>query len=183
MNAKDQFAGEADAIFDNLYLGSQEAASAPLDQLKARGITHVLIAAHLKDYTYEQHGSELVYKQLHVEDNPSYPILPLLPEAIAFILEGRKSGGVLVHCQYGISRSASFVIAYLMALNQWDFEEAWRFVGRKRPAVASNLMMFKDQLKLWHRLQYSLPASLPSSTALSLTTREQKYLVRHPKNS
>jgi hypothetical protein len=69
-----------------------------------------------------------------------------------------------------------------MALNRWDFEEAWRFVGRKRSAVASNLMMFKDQLKLWHRLQYSLPASLPS-TALSLTTREQKYLVRHPKNS
>jgi protein-tyrosine phosphatase len=188
---KDQFSCEADAILDNLYLGSQEAGAAPLDQLKARNITHVLIPARLNDFTYEQHGSQLVYKHLYVEDNPRYPIVPLLPEAVAFIDEARKAGGsVLVHCQFGISRSASFVIAYLMALHEgaWDFEQAWRFVGRKRPAVASNLMMFKDQLKLWHRLQYRLPPSLSSADAAQdlnppLTAQEKKLLVRHPKNS
>jgi protein-tyrosine phosphatase len=181
--AENQFDQEADAILDNLYLGSQEAGSATLEQLKAKGITHVLIPARLNDYTYEQHGSELVYKQLHVEDNPRYPIVPLLPEAIAFINEGRQSGGVLVHCQFGISRSASFVIAYLMALNRWDFDEAWQFVGKRRPAVASNLMMFKDQLRLWAKLQYSLPPfpATPDSS-LPLTPQELKYLVRHPKN-
>lgn len=113
----------------------------------------------------------------------------------------QEEGGVLVHCQFGVSRSASFVIAYVMALHGWDFEEAFRFVGARRRAVASNLMMFRDQLKLWHRLQYRLPPSIPASAAdkptsspsdstgssyeaviSSLTPLERKFLVRHPKN-
>lgn len=105
---------------------------------------------------------------------------------------------MLVHCQFGVSRSASFVIAYVMALHGWSFEEAFRFVGGRRPGVASNLMMFREQLELWHRLHYSLPAPSLSSASeaasssttqqplapivASLTPRERGFLVRHPKN-
>lgn len=56
-----------------------------------------------------------------------------------------KPGGVLVHCQAGISRSASIVAAYLM--NQYDLDpmEAMTMIREKRPLV-------EPSATFWHQL-------------------------------
>jgi protein-tyrosine phosphatase len=41
-------------------------------------------------------------------------IIPHFEEAFEFINKGMESGCVLVHCNAGISRAATIVIAYLM---------------------------------------------------------------------
>lgn len=48
-------------------------------------------------------------------------------------------GAVLVHCQKGISRSATLVVAYLMRRNGWSPSEALEFVRRHRPIANPNL--------------------------------------------
>ncbi|KAJ3103961.1 hypothetical protein HDU97_009616 [Phlyctochytrium planicorne] len=46
---------------------------------------------------------------------------------------------VLVNCQQGISRSASLVIAYVMAKKGLKFQDAYQFVKGRSPAVCPNV--------------------------------------------
>lgn len=47
---------------------------------------------------------------------------------IEFIEEGRKKGGVIVHCAAGISRSSTTIIAYIMKKMGLSFENALDYV-------------------------------------------------------
>ena len=51
----------------------------------------------------------------------------------------------------GASRSATIVIAYLMQIKRWKFNEALAFAKKKRPIVFPN-DGFKEQLKMFEKL-------------------------------
>lgn len=52
----------------------------------------------------------------------------------------KQSGGrVLVHCQAGISRSATICLAYLMHTQRVKLDEAFDFVKRRRQVISPNL--------------------------------------------
>jgi len=80
-----------------------------------------------------------------LEDTPDENILPYIDDAIAYIDDKLSKGSrVLVHCAAGISRSASFVIAYLMKTNKWTFERSIDYVQRKRPIIKPNTGFIKQ---------------------------------------
>jgi protein-tyrosine phosphatase len=58
----------------------------------------------------------------------------------------KQNRKVLVHCAAGVSRSASFVIAYIMKSRKIGFDEAYTFVKSKRPIITPN-SGFVKQLK------------------------------------
>eukprot|EP01084_Bolivina_argentea_P008246 15441_1 len=64
--------------------------------------------------------------------------------------ENTNKNRVLVHCEYGISRSSSMVIAYLMYKNKWDFKKTKTFVKSKRPQISPN-DGFVKQLKQYQK--------------------------------
>lgn len=76
---------------------------------------------------------------------PSYsadlsPILSPLTDSV------KQSGGrVLVHCQAGISRSATICLAYLMHTQRVKLDEAFNFVKQRRQVISPNLA-FMGQL-------------------------------------
>ncbi|UJR20041.1 hypothetical protein I4U23_023175 [Adineta vaga] len=49
-----------------------------------------------------------------------------------------KNEKVLVHCQAGISRSSSIVLAYLIKYHNDSLEQAYKYLLEKRPIVAPN---------------------------------------------
>lgn len=58
----------------------------------------------------------------------------------------KQSGGrVLVHCQAGISRSATICLAYLMHTQRVRLNEAFDFVKQRRNVISPNLA-FMGQL-------------------------------------
>jgi protein tyrosine phosphatase len=104
-------------IADRLYLGNLQAAH-DINSLKQAGITHILqVANGIKPMFPKQ----FTYKVISVADVSSQSLIRHFPAAISFIKEGMRSGGVLVHCFAGVSRSASCVIAFLMQERKMTF--------------------------------------------------------------
>lgn len=78
----------------------------PVDRIISIGVC-------LSDFDKANHKNNMEYAAFQLEDMPDAPLLPVLKRVMQF-LEERQDRPVLIHCQMGISRSASCVIAYLM---------------------------------------------------------------------
>lgn len=75
------------------------------------------------------------------------------PLPISFADSVKNSGGrVLVHCQAGISRSATICLAYLIQSHRVRLDEAFDFVKRRRGVISPNfsfmgqLLQFETQV-------------------------------------
>uniref|UniRef100_A0A672Y878 Dual specificity protein phosphatase 2 n=1 Tax=Sphaeramia orbicularis TaxID=375764 RepID=A0A672Y878_9TELE len=125
-----------------LFLGSA-VHSSRRDTLVAAGITAVLNVSSSCPNFYE---GEFEYLRLTVEDSLAADIRACFSTAIAFIDSVKHRGGrVLVHCQAGISRSATICLAYLMHTQRVRLDEAFDFVKRRRHVISPNLA-FMGQL-------------------------------------
>ncbi|XP_048884588.1 dual specificity protein phosphatase 1 [Brienomyrus brachyistius] len=136
-------------ILPFLYLGSAYHASRK-DMLDALGITALInVSANCPNH-FEGHYQ---YKSIPVEDNHKADISCWFIEAIEFIDSVRNKGGrVFVHCQAGISRSATICLAYLMRTNRVKLDEAFEFVKQRRSVISPNfsfmgqLLQFESQV-------------------------------------
>ena len=65
--------------------------------------------------------------------------MPFFEEANIFINKVRLTGGIiLIHCKFGISRSVSFIIAYLIKYFGFNVKGALNYVKRRRKQVNPN---------------------------------------------
>ncbi|OMJ75470.1 hypothetical protein SteCoe_25393 [Stentor coeruleus] len=94
------------------------------------------------------------YHQIELSDSTQATLTSHLPEALSFIEQARRANqNVLVHCAAGISRSASFVIAYIMVKYNYSFDQAKELVKQKRGCVWPN-SGFKCQLNALNVEEY-----------------------------
>lgn len=122
-------------IMDNLFLGNQDIAR-DIKLLKSLNITHIVNLATGVDNVYD---GILTYLRKEVYDGPTCQIITVFDECTEFVHNAITSGGcVLVHCNAGISRAASVVIAYLMKYKSMNFYEALAFTKSKRSWVRPN---------------------------------------------
>ncbi len=71
------------------------------------------ITAGVPNY-FENTCGEIKYKRISIYDASSSDLLSHADEVVDFISNGLHHGGVLVHCQKGVSRSATAVIMFLV---------------------------------------------------------------------
>jgi protein-tyrosine phosphatase len=138
-------------IFEWFYLGSFSNAC-DIKELRKNKINYILNCA------IECHNKNLPkdIKELHlkIKDIENFDLINYFEEANEFINKCKLEGGtLLVHCKLGISRSASFVIAYLIKNNNLSVEKALNFVKQKRNQIKPN-EGFMSQLKKYERLIY-----------------------------
>uniref|UniRef100_A0A8C2WDT3 protein-tyrosine-phosphatase n=1 Tax=Cyclopterus lumpus TaxID=8103 RepID=A0A8C2WDT3_CYCLU len=135
-------------ILPFLFLGNERDAQ-DLDLLLRLNIGFVVnVTTHLPLYHV---NSGLRYKRLPATDNSKQNLRQYFEEVFEFIEEAYQSGqGVLVHCQAGVSRSATIVIAYLMKHTLMTMTDAYKYVRSRRPVVSPNLN-FMGQLLEFER--------------------------------
>ena len=127
-------------IYKNIYLGDHNAAENE-NFLKMYDIKTVINCAAELQYDYK----DLISFELYLYDMPEERIISLFESAYKFVKK-HLNNNILVHCYMGISRSASFVIFYLMKEEKWDYETCFDYIQKKRPCVSPNYG-FERQLK------------------------------------
>ncbi|KAI6647931.1 Dual specificity protein phosphatase 4 [Oopsacas minuta] len=155
-------------ILPFLYLGSEYHAT-NIEWLNKYGIEAILNVSNRYPDIDE---SQYEYKHLPVRDTGDSDITCIFQESFAFINNVRESGRkLLVHCQAGISRSATICIAYLMLTEGRSMDGALEYVRSCRKWVSPNFG-FMGQLFEYEAELKSKPLSLSLSTKIDETTLE-----------
>lgn len=133
----------ATKITDHLYLGSySDACNA--QELARHSITRILNVAE-ECPVVEIPGVETKY--IALKDHSDENIAEHFTDALHFMRDSIAAGhSVLVHCRFGVSRSATMVLAYLIRFGTNDtvpsrisYDEAFDYVKLRRPQISPNL--------------------------------------------
>jgi dual specificity MAP kinase phosphatase len=124
------------------------------DLIKEKNITHILSLTHMEIDKLENDDKHLIkYKRIGIADHQGERLIDFFDEAHAFIDEAFNKGtAVIVHCDAGVSRSATMIIAYLMRRKKLSPKDAFRHVRSRRPIISPNLGFAEQLIEFEHRL-------------------------------
>ncbi len=164
-------AAAAEAV-GTLFLGSQRAAAPRgLDALRAARVGAILNCTPSFPSHFAREG--VAYARVNVNDESSANLRPYLTSATDFIrhhLVARRVS-VLVHCQMGISRSSTIVLAYLIRFEGMTRDEAYVHVKSRRPQCDPNpgfwrqLKTFESRLRRERKKRREVDAAASGNVA------------------
>lgn len=157
-------------IKDGVYIGNWRDAQNRVFFVNHK-ISHVLCSAsELRPVFADQYE----YLHLPAQDTLLYNISRHFESAADFIKAAIEAGGkILVHCFAGISRSSSFVLAYLIKHEGMNLAEALRLCRNKRKIVSPN-PNFLQHLKKWEQLHFKAKEQLPDQTTKKTEAQEEE---------
>jgi len=149
-----------DEIIPGILLGNLVAGEEGIQKL-LYGDTNLAIlrcTSHVFEPTISQQLQAIEYlqcfKHFPLKDTPQENLIDYLAESFDFIETAlSQNKQVLIHCDAGVSRSASVVIAYLMRKYGNTIQEAHNLVQQKRPCIdiqnfAQQLQHYEQELKI-----------------------------------
>ncbi|KAM3625264.1 uncharacterized protein V6R79_009325 [Siganus canaliculatus] len=135
-------------VLDGLYLGNIRDAENK-ESLSKNGITHILSVYNNAKPVF----TDMTYLCIDAADASSQNLLQHFKNCINFIHQCRLDGGsCLVHCLAGVSRSTTMVVAYMMTVTQYNWEECLSAVKAVRSFVGPNYG-FQQQLQEYQMTQ------------------------------
>ncbi|XP_035293206.1 dual specificity protein phosphatase 22 isoform X1 [Cricetulus griseus] len=135
-------------ILPGLYIGNFKDAR-DAEQLSRNKVTHILSVHDSARPMMEG----VKYLCIPAADSPSQNLTRHFKESIKFIHECRLQGeGCLVHCLAGVSRSVTLVIAYIMTVTDFGWEDALHTVRAGRSCANPNLG-FQRQLQEFEKYE------------------------------
>ena len=131
-------------ITPSIYLGSAMCRNEMI--ISSLNITHII---SLSDYPEKKLELSNI-KTIHYEiaDSLSSNMFPIFESSIKWISKclNDDKGVILIHCEQGVSRSASVLMAYLLGSNEEFFSviEVYQFVKSKRQVIRPNESFLKQ---------------------------------------
>ena len=119
-------------IDDHLFLGNLDVTvDLVTSRLNIQNIVQLVVTDNLI-----QVEERIKFLKIPIRGGRTTNIRPVLLQALTFIHSAISSGeNVLVHCKHGRNRSASVVVAYIMAVKNMECWEAQQYVVGRRPIV------------------------------------------------
>lgn len=154
------FLPQCNRVTEQLYLGGEKVA-ANKELLQANHITHVLNCAGT--ICLEYFPEDFTYKYLSLVDGKAEDVMCLLYDVLDWIdatLTANPKHKIFIHCQQGVSRSSTMLIAYLMWTQKKPFNDVLLQVKSVRDICNPN-QNFQCQLMeyLWKRTTQPLTST------------------------
>jgi rhodanese-related sulfurtransferase len=146
---------DANCVNDRIWIGGVTAAS-NLSFFEREGITDVLDCAGFENYHSGKKigGREIKYRRFALPDDPDADITQHFEGGGEFIHAALQEDDrrILVHCQAGISRSSTMLIAYFMRYEEMTLDDAYRLLLDCRdvapnPGFMSQLIAYEIELR------------------------------------
>lgn len=120
-------------VTPGLFMGDA-VTSRNLELLLAHNIGVVInLCFHKCDSPFKD---RLRYYEYQLPDHGDYEIMKHFDEIGGIIERELHSGArVLVHCQKGLSRAPTIVLAFLISFHRMSYDEAFAFLQAKRPDI------------------------------------------------
>ncbi|KAM9961899.1 hypothetical protein ACTFIR_004767 [Dictyostelium discoideum] len=162
---------DAQEVIPNLYIGSISAATCTTS-LKEHKITHILSIS-----TNPPKIKEFTTLCINIEDESQKDISSYFQQCHGFIENGRKLGGILVHCSAGVSRSASVVISYLMSVFFKPFWYCMQYLRNIRPCIQPNTGFINQLINYEATILKNQNVISTTTTTTTTTTITKKKLI------
>ena len=106
--------------------------------LQSYNISHII---NLTAHKYKNlHEDIVTYSSFSFSDHENFDLTTQLPPVLEILNEKlSEHKNVLVHCQKGISRAPSVIMAFLIKHRQMTFDESLKFVQKQNPEAYPNL--------------------------------------------
>lgn len=135
-------------IINGLFVGPVHGAF-NCSLLKSKKIKKIL---NVLNESYFLNEDDFNYLQIEIEDAVTTQIIKYFEQSNEFIDNALSQGiGVYVHCRAGISRSPSFICAYLMWKQSISYKKADKIIGRVHPFANPN-SSFVRQLQEYEKM-------------------------------
>jgi len=131
-------------VAPKIYLGN-ESASKSIKLLNDLQIKDILVCGGKLKKNFP---TKFNYYQLPIKDSKKTENISQYFKITNGFID--KSEKVFIHCQRGVSRSGTIIVAYFMWKNNWSLEEALQYVQTKRKAVLPR-ENFIDELKVYEK--------------------------------
>ncbi|OUM55320.1 hypothetical protein BVG19_g4837 [[Candida] boidinii] len=153
------FNGPKNVLNNNLYLYSEP----NFNDLKNYDIV-INVAKEIKDFTNEinEFNESNNISNNNENNNIEYFFVPWthsskinedLPKLIKIINDSiSRDLKILVHCQCGISRSASLILAFFMVYFKIDYFESYNLLKLKIPTISPNLSLIYELIEFGKKL-------------------------------
>ncbi|KAJ1568797.1 hypothetical protein HK096_005274 [Nowakowskiella sp. JEL0078] len=168
-----------DTVLPRLYLGDLYSAI-NAKKLRELGVTHIVNCSNLgKDaeffksgwpdwaFSSSKHEPSAVpqYITIAIKDSDSEPISQYFAITTKYIHECISNGGrCLVHCQAGVSRSVTIVLAYLITQRNMLLDDAFNMILTVRPQAMPIPNFAEQLLQLHHQVHlndyYNIPVAI-----------------------
>ena len=132
---------EANEVIQGIYLGDINSVY-DIKKLKEIGITNIIsvISGFIPPYP-----NDFNYLVINALDNTNTSLLTHFEETNCFIDDAFiNNGKVLIHCQYGRSRSATILSAYIIKSFGMDVKNSLNVVKSKRDIIQPNEHFIKE---------------------------------------
>jgi hypothetical protein len=133
-------------INDHLFLG-QGRTTAYAEILKEIGITHI-VSIGRTPHESVKNGPFFKFELQDAMDKGSEDLAIHFPTIFEFMRKALRDGGKLfVHCEMGLSRGATVMIAFLRANGYFEsLQSTYEYVRQQRPWISPNCG-FQQQLR------------------------------------
>jgi len=128
-----------------IYLGCEQDAR-DKNFIQSQNIKHVL---SIQSWEIQEKITGVQYHFVQANDNSEQDLKSKF-ESICNFLKQHENERVLVHCQAGISRSATACLAYLMKEKNMSLDSSFCELKKRRDIVCPNFS-FLGQLKRWEQ--------------------------------